>query len=106
MTPVLFVVAASVGAVLRHAIHQVLRTVPALLFVNIVGSGLLGLIIGADLSRSTTTILGAAFCGSLTTYSGFSLELRRLSPLDAVTFAAVSVGATCLAANLASAFSG
>ena len=101
MTPILFVVAASVGAVLRHAVHQMLRTVPALLVVNIVGSGLLGFIVGADLSRSTTMILGAAFCGSLTTYSGFSLELRRLSPLDAVTFAAVSVGATCLAANLA-----
>jgi CrcB protein len=79
--------------------------VPALLVVNIVGSALLGVIVGADLSRSTTTILGAAFCGSLTTYSGFSLELRRLSRLDAVTFAAVSVGATCLAARLASPFS-
>jgi CrcB protein len=105
MNPIVFVVAASVGAVVRHATHQVLRTVPALLVVNIVGSGLLGLVIGADLSRSTTTVLGAAFCGSLTTYSGFSLELRRLSRLDAATFAAVSVGATCLAANLASALS-
>jgi CrcB protein len=104
VTPVLFVVAASAGALLRHAAHQALRTVPALLVVNIVGSGILGFVIGADLSRSTTTILGAAFCGSLTTYSGFALELRRLSPLDAVTFAAVSVGATCLAANVAASF--
>lgn len=101
MTAVLFIVAASLGALSRHVAHQLLRTVPALLVVNIVGSGLLGLIIGADLSRTTMTILGTAFCGSLTTYSGFSLELRRLSPLDAVTFAAVSVGATCLAANVA-----
>lgn len=106
MTPVLFIMAASIGAVLRHAVHQLLRTVPALIVVNIVGSGLLGFIIGADLSRSTTTILGAAFCGALTTYSGFSLELRRLSALDALTFATVSVGATCLAAHLASTLSG
>jgi CrcB protein len=105
MTPILFVVAASFGAVLRHAVHQVLRTVPALLVVNVIGSGLLGLILGADLSRSTTTILGAAFCGSLTTYSGFSLQLRRLSALDATAFAAVSVGATCLAAHLTAAIS-
>ena len=104
MTPVLFIAAASLGALLRHTVHQFLRTVPALLVVNVVGSGLLGFVIGADLSRSTTTILGVAFCGSLTTYSGFSLELRRLSPLDAMTFAAVSVGATCLAANLAQSF--
>ena len=102
MTPVLFVVAASLGALSRHVAHQLLRTVPALLIVNIAGSGLLGFVIGADLSRSTTTILGAAFCGSLTTYSGFSLELRRLSPRDGATFAAVSVAATCLAAHLAS----
>ena len=105
MTPVLFVVAASAGALLRHGAHQIVRPVPALLVVNIVGSCLLGLIIGADVSRSTTTILGAAFCGSLTTYSGFALELRRLSRIDAVTFAAVSVGATCLAATLAASIS-
>jgi fluoride exporter len=102
MTPVLFVLAASAGALLRHGTHQLVRPVPALLVVNIVGSGLLGFIIGADFSRSTTTVLGAAFCGSLTTYSGYALELRRLSRLDAVVFAAVSVGATCLAAKLAS----
>ena len=102
MTPMVFLLAASTGALMRHAMHHLVRPVPALLVVNIAGSGLLGLVIGADLSRSATTILGAAFCGSLTTYSGFALELRRLSRHEAIAFAAVSVGASCVAANLAS----
>ena len=78
VTPVLFVVAASCGALGASgrppASHANWR---ALLIVNIVGSFVLGIVVDADLSRTTATVLGVAFCGSLTTFSGVALELRH-----------------------------
>ena len=100
MTPVLFVSAAALGALGRHAVHQLAVNWRALLVVNIVGSLLLGLIADAGLSRSATTILGVAFCGALTTYSGFALEIRQLPPARAAAFATAMVIASCLAAAI------
>lgn len=100
MTPVWFALAASCGALGRHAVHQLARTWTALLIVNVIGSFLLGVVVEADLSAPTTTVLGVAFCGALTTYSGFALEFRHLRPAPAVAFAVTMVVATCAAAAL------
>ena len=100
MTPVLFVVAASCGALARQAVHQRAVNWRALLIVNIVGSFVLGIVIEADVSQHTVTVLGVAFCGSLTTFSGFALELRHQTPRRAIGYAALMATSTCAAAAL------
>ena len=62
MTPLLFVVAAGVGAMGRHVVGQFACSWVTLLWVNSIGAGLLGLIVASELSPSTTTILGVGFC--------------------------------------------
>lgn len=100
ITPVLFVLAAAVGAVSRHLVGQVACSWVTLLWVNTIGAGLLGMIIGADLSTSTTTVLGVAFCGSLTTFSSFALEARLLGWRWGSLFAVGSLACACAAASI------
>ena len=78
MTPVLFLLAAAAGAVGRHAVGQLACSWQALLAVNTIGAGVLGWLVGQDLSTATLTILGTGLCGALTTYSSFALEARLL----------------------------
>ena len=100
MTPLLFVVAAACGALGRQAVHQLAPNWRALLIVNIAGSFVLGLVIDGDLSRQAVTVLGVAFCGSLTTFSGFALELRHQTRRRAIGYAALMTTSTCAAAAL------
>ena len=44
------------------------------LFVNLAGSFLLGLILGANLSNSWKLLLGTGFMGAFTTFSTFKLD--------------------------------
>ena len=76
MTPLLFVVAAGVGAMGRHVVGQFACSWVTLLWVNSIGAGLLGLIVASELSPSTTTILGVGF------------------------YALVTVGSACAAASI------
>ncbi|MEM9517535.1 MAG: CrcB family protein [Actinomycetota bacterium] len=103
VTGALFAIAAAGGAIGRHLVHQVAATWAALLAVNIVGSALLGALVAADLSTATTTVLGVGFCGALTTYSSFALEVRRLGwrwgPPYAIVTAAAAIGAAAVAAT-------
>ena len=46
--------------------------------VNIIGCFLLGFINGLNISRRYKMIFGFGFCGSLTTFSGWSLQLFQL----------------------------
>ena len=98
MTPLLFVLAAASGALGRHLVHQFACTWQALLVVNVVGSGLLGVAVGSDLSQAAITVIGVGFCGALTTYSGFALEIRRLPPRWAIGYALLTVLCACGAA--------
>lgn len=45
------------------------------LLVNVLGSFVLGLVLGAGLPNWLTVLLGTGFCGALTTFSTFSVEL-------------------------------
>lgn len=50
------------------------------MLVNVVGSFLLGLFNGLGLSGNTLALLGAGFCGGLTTYSAFAVQTHDLGP--------------------------
>ncbi|WP_269623817.1 fluoride efflux transporter FluC [Prochlorococcus marinus] len=59
------------AAILRWQIDEIF-------IVNIIGCFLLGLINGSLISRKYQLLFGVGFCGSLTTFSGWSLYLFDL----------------------------
>lgn len=100
MTVAGFVLAAAVGAVLRHLVATGSREARhGILVVNVVGSFVLGLLVGG--SHASYVVLGTGFCGALTTWStfahGVATEVDRRA---AVTHAALSIGLGLSAAAL------
>ncbi|MEC3884939.1 fluoride efflux transporter CrcB [Halobacillus sp. HZG1] len=73
-----------IGAVLRYGISQWIgkrtaSTLPvATLFVNLLGSFILGLLTGLDLSTFWVLFGGTGVLGALTTFSTFKLESVQL----------------------------
>lgn len=71
-----FFLGSGLGAVTRYMVDRYFRqnfTFPwGVLIVNVFGSFLLGLIIGAD---SDLAFAGFGYCGALTTWSAFALDL-------------------------------
>lgn len=78
MTPMLFIVAAALGAVGRHVLAHVACSWQALLLANTAGSALFGWLVASDVSDPVLTVVGIGFCGALTTFSSFALEVRAL----------------------------
>ena len=64
-------IAAIPAAILRWHINDIY-------IVNTIGSFLLGFINGLPLSKKFKLFFGFSFCGSLTTFSGWSLQLFKL----------------------------
>ncbi|MER5861912.1 CrcB family protein [Kitasatospora sp. NPDC002040] len=101
---------AAVGAPLRYLTDLVLRArfgpgFPwGTLAVNLLGSLVLGLVLGVCSVRGQL-LLGAGFCGALTTYSTFSYEVLRLAEGGARGRAAGYLLAT-LVAGIAAAWAG
>jgi fluoride exporter len=67
---------AAIGASLRFLAGLVLdgRLPWGTALVNVTGSFLLGVSSGAALSGDEMALLGAGFCGALTTYSAFAVQ--------------------------------
>ncbi|GIE35560.1 putative fluoride ion transporter CrcB 2 [Actinoplanes italicus] len=103
MTALLVALGAAAGAPMRYLTDRYLQARFGTAFpwgtlaVNIVGSFVLGLVLGLPLSAGTVALLGTGFCGALTTYSTFSWEIlaltRRREILTACGYALLSITA-------------
>jgi CrcB protein len=107
--PLLVVAGAAVGAPLRFATDRIVQSWHRSGFpwgtfvVNVVGSIVLGLVLGSTASPEVTALVGTGFCGALTTYSTFGYETVQLvieNRLLAVANATASVLAGLGAAGL------
>ncbi|MGL4744175.1 MAG: fluoride efflux transporter FluC [Dermatophilaceae bacterium] len=84
MTPAdaaLVAIGAAAGAPLRYLVGHRLRGIygataaSGTLVVNVAGSLVLGMLVGAGVSTNWLTLVGAGFCGALTTFSALALEV-------------------------------
>jgi len=110
MNNVLLVAAGgSFGAVVRYLISDAVKTTAPLygatgtLIVNVVGSLLIGMLLGASsepkgLSESTRLLLVTGFLGGLTTFSSLAHETVRLSTREAG--GSLTLGLSHLSANV------
>jgi fluoride exporter len=101
----LVVLGGAVGAVVRYAVSRWLDRggVPWGTFaVNALGSFVLGVVLGAA-DPATAALVGTGFCGALTTYSTFALQLVELPARRAAAYAlgSVATGLVAAAAGLA-----
>ena len=102
MTPLLVALGAAVGAPLRYLAGHVLdrRVHWGTLLVNLVGSALLGGLVGAAVEGRWLALVGTGFCGGLTTYSAFAVQTvqggRRLGPAYAAATVVGCLGAATL----------
>jgi CrcB protein len=103
MTPLLVALGAAVGAPLRYLIDRAIQGRHAsgfpwgTLTVNVLGSTLLGFLVGLPADHALTALLGTGFCGALTTYSTFSYETLKLARDGSGMLAAANVIGSVLA---------
>ncbi len=105
MTPLLVALGAGIGATLRFwvAHHLDDRFPLGTLLVNVAGSFVLGLLVGAGTSPDGLSLLGTGFCGGLTTYSAFAVQSRdqgRRSPAQGTAYAVATVALALAACAL------
>ena len=103
MTDALWVaLGASVGAPLRFALG--LRLDGALpwgtLAVNVAASLVLGMCVGWSVGGAAFALVGAGFCGGMSTYSSFAVQTRDLGRGGGTTYAALTLGLGLAAAAL------
>jgi CrcB protein len=109
VTALFVVLGAAVGAPLRYLTDRVLRVrygaaLPwGTFIVNVAGSALLGLVVGAAASPAVTALVGTGFCGALTTYSTFGAETVELTERGRGGFAVLNAIGSVLAGLAAAA---
>jgi len=101
VTALLVALGAVAGAPLRLLADRVAAarrgrgSVLGTLTVNVVGSALLGLLLGMDdVPASAVALVGTGFCGTLTTFSTFGYDVVRLAEERAALRALAYVAAT------------
>ena len=115
--PALVMIGGAVGSGLRYGVGLVLPhtlgTFPwSTLVVNVVGSFILGALVGssmvsASISRPALLLLGTGLCGGFTTYSAFAVESALLAQEGQFSTLAIYTTTTlvcCGAASLAGLF--
>ena len=111
MTVLLVALGAAVGAPLRYLLDRAVQSRHDSVFpwgtqlVNVVGSLVLGVVIGLPTAPALSALLGVGFCGALTTYSTFGYETLRLLQNRAYLLAGMNV-AVSLVAGLGAAYLG
>ncbi len=70
------------------------------LLVNLVGSSVLGALVGAAVTGDPMALLGTGFCGGLTTYSAFAVQTVAAGWRRGSAYAVVTVGGCLLTATL------
>jgi len=73
------------------------------LTVNVVGSFVLGLVVGFGVPEDVRLLVGTGLCGALTTYSTFGYETYRLAEDGARLYAGLNVALTLLLGLLSAA---
>ncbi len=94
----------AVGALVRWGLLELIATdgsFPwATLVANVCGCGLLGIVTVRSMPERTRWLLGAGFCGGLTTMSTFAVEVVQLledTTLSGVLYLLASLGAGIVA---------
>lgn len=93
MTLALVAAGAMLGAPVRYLAGHLLdgRLPWGTIAVNLVGSLLLGLFSGLSLRGELWALLGTGFCGALTTYSSFAVQVHDRGLRDGALTVAVTV---------------
>ena len=97
---------AAVGAPVRYAAGHLLdRGLPdrlpwGTLAVNLVGSFVLGTLVGAAVDAHPMALLGVGFCGGLTTYSSFAVQAVGAGRRGGAAYAVLTVAGCLLLATL------
>jgi CrcB protein len=102
VTGLLVALGAACGAALRFLVGIGLdrRVHWGTLTVNLVGSFLLGTLVGAAVGGNEMALLGTGFCGGLTTYSSFAVQSVHAGPRRATAYVVATVAGCLLAATL------
>lgn len=93
MTALLVALGAAVGAPARLAVSRWLDATThwGTLAVNLVGSALLGWLVGHGVNGHPMALLGTGFCGALTTYSAVSVQSVERGGLPGLAYAVGTV---------------
>jgi CrcB protein len=111
VTVLLVALGAALGAPLRYLTDRAVQARHDSVFpwgtlaVNVVGSLLLGFLVGLPANATVIVLAGTGFCGALTTYSTFSYETLRLAQTGARFYALANIIAS-LVAGLGAGFFG
>ena len=111
MTLLLVALGAAIGAPLRYLTDRLVQSRHESVFpwgtllVNVVGSLILGFVVGLPASGAVLAVAGTGFCGALTTYSTFGYETLRLTQEGARLKAFANIAGS-LTAGLAAAYLG
>ena len=102
MTGLLVALGAAVGAPSRFVVGRLLdgRWPLGTLLVNLVGSLVLGALVGAAVGGHAYALLGTGFCGGLTTYSAFAVQSVEAGARRGAAYVVATVGGCLLAATL------